>query len=308
MHSIVVFFGMLDIFVKLNRTKAAINEHAATSNNIEYYVDTLYLCACGLLRAMFIYQLFHNQNDFYKLLSKLQARNMVRLTHSNRTECATRAVCVLTILISMIIAITGLDTVHFYIVKTSGWSFRDVMLQHEYNIVNAFTKLRLWNENATDHILNSPLSNSSVWTPLEVLMGGIGISSSFCGLLLESAIRSLFLTTTVMLYITTRGMQLDEAAKVGNLNLAQTQTLFHKIVKRFETLMDVTKALNQIIGKLIPFLVSVDALAIIGMLNHVVDANWSSVSVHVFKLTQDIIAVYVTKAITSEVKLYAGYL
>lgn len=55
---------MMDVFVKLNYTKAVINVNAKKSNNIEYYVDTLYLTARGLIRGTFIYYLLKKGTAF----------------------------------------------------------------------------------------------------------------------------------------------------------------------------------------------------------------------------------------------------
>lgn len=294
---------MLDIFIKLNYTKAAINVNAQRRNNIEYYVDTIYVASRGLLRATFIYQLVQKKDAYANLLPKMQANDLVQKTHKNKIEWLTCTLCILSILISLLIAILGLDVVHFYILKTSGWSFEDVLLQHEYDIVSAFTKIRIWQENATDHILTLPLPHTGGWTPMGLILGGTGITLSFCAFLLDSAISDMFLATTVMLHTITKEMNLHEGMNVKNMNMAETQTTFREIVKRFDALMGVSEAVNGIVGGLIPFMISVDVLVIVSMLNQGLDGNWSSVLVNLLKLTKDVIGVYLAKTITDEVIL-----
>lgn len=223
------------------------------------------------------------------------------MTHKYKIEFLTGTLLILSFLMSLLIAIMGLDKVHFYILRTSGWSFQDVLLQQEHNLVSAFTRIRIWQENSTDHILTSPMPNTDGWTPLEVILGGTGIIISFCALLLDSAISDLLLATTVMLHSITKGMDLHEGTNVNNLNLAEMHTTFHKIVKRFEVLMDVSEAMNRVVGGLIPFLISVDVLVIVNMLNHGLDGNWSLVIVYILKLTKDLAAVYLALTITGEV-------
>lgn len=289
--------------MKLNSTKAAININAEKSNNIEYYVDWLYVASRGLLRGAFIFHLVQRKDAFSSLVSKMQITELVRLTHKKKIEYLTGTLCTLTILMSFFIAIKGLDKVHFYILKTSGWSFEDVFLQHEYDIVSAFTRIRLWKENATDHIMISPLPNTNSWTPMAVILGGTGIVMSFCALLLDFAISDIFLGTTVMLYSITREMDLREGRNVKNLNLAETQTTFKNIVDRFEVLTDLSEAMNELIGGLIQFLISVDVLLIVNMLNHGLDGNWSFVLVYALKLIKDLIGVHLAKTISNEVSI-----
>lgn len=287
--------------MKLNFTKAGINANVGKSNNIEFYVDLLHLFSRGLLWIVFMHNLICNKEAVCNLLSKLRSHILIPVTHTSQIECITGIICMLSIIGSFLTAIMGLDTVHFYIVKTSGWSFRDVVLQHEFNIINAFTKMRIWNQNVTEHVLKSPIANAGDWTPLEVILGGFGISSSFCALLLDSAVSDLLLSSSAMLYWIVKEMRLDEGCTKTNMNLAETQTTFKGIVKRFECVMDISEAMNEAVGGLVPFLISVNVLVVVSMLNLTLDNNWSAVSIHAFKLIKDSAAIYLANNIAAEV-------
>lgn len=73
---------------------------------------------------------------------------------------------------------------------------------------SAFTRFRKWDEAAQNHTLNTPITNSSEWTALNIILVVTGTVSSFCALLITNAISDILLSTTVMLVIVARKLQL----------------------------------------------------------------------------------------------------
>lgn len=294
---------MLDIFVKLNFTKAQININKRRSNNIAQYVAWLHVSSVGLLRIVFFYHITRNLSIFPKLLAKLQSTEFVTITHKSYINIAIKILCGTSLAASLLIAILGLDAVHYYIVKTEGWTFHDVALQRDENIVSAFSRLRFWYKNAENHTLNTPMGNQTYWTPMNIILGTVGISWSFCGLFLTSSINDIFLATTVMLAIATKNMHLDEG-EVGrdDMNLAETQALFNAVVKRFKKLAEISESMNEFVGRLIPFIAMMDALIIVSYVNESLEGNWSIVTCYSFGLVKDITAICFATSIAAEVR------
>lgn len=87
--------------MKLNKTKASINVNAKKSNNIEFYVDSIYLASPGVLRGTFIYLLVQKKDAFCSLLSKMQENELVWMTHKRKIAYFTGTLCTLSIIISL---------------------------------------------------------------------------------------------------------------------------------------------------------------------------------------------------------------
>lgn len=168
--------------------------------------------------------------------------------------------------------------------------------------LTAFTKLRQWNEHSKNHTLNIPVANASEWTPLTIILGGTGSISSFCSLLVDNAISDLLLLTTITIIIVAKKMKLDEGdTECPTMNLAETQALFNDMLNQFKILTEVSEAVNGIVDKLIPPLVAVDGLAIVSMINQVLNGNWSGVAAHGFVLLKDAVTIYAATTIKAEV-------
>lgn len=249
-----------------------------------------------------MYTMFRNEDGFTRLLSMMQKIELVQVTHKKYASTAVYILCGISLLASILIPVLGLDAVHFIILKQDGWSLLDVFLQREYVTVQAFTKLRAWNENGTSHMLNTGITNSSDWTPLTIMLGGIGTICAACTFLIDNAVIDLLLSTTIMLVVITKGMKLDEGNQhPATMNLAETETLFKDMIKRFKILTEISDCMNAVVGKLIPCLVLVNGLGIVSMVNQILNENWSDVFVYMFTLIKGGAAMYMAATITTEV-------
>lgn len=300
--AILLMLALLDVFVKLNTVKALINDNKFVSNNIVLYVDWLHLVSLAILRLTFMYGMAFKECNFANLLSKLQDGNVVSHTHKEYISPAVKLLCTVSLLICLFISVFGLDVIHYAIVKKEGWSMHDVFLQREYDTIMAFTRFREWDKNATRHVLNTPISNASDWTPLNIILGSTGIASSFCSLLLDNSVSDLVLITAIMLVIIAKGMRLGEGDQIcRNMNPAETNGIFNDLVKEFRILTELSECMNAIVGNLVPLLVAVDSLAIVAMLQNILSENYSGTFVYAFRLAKDGLAMYMATSVNVQV-------
>lgn len=126
--------------------------------------------------------------------------------------------------------------------------------------------------------------------------------SSFCSQFIENSISDMLLLTAIMLSIVTRNLKLEEGdLRRSRLSQTETQGLFRNMMKRFQSLTEISEAMNAVIGKLIPLLVSVDCPGVVSMINDLLNDNYTSCAVYAFRLVKDGLAIYIACTINAEV-------
>lgn len=96
-------------------------------------------------------------------------------------------------------------------------------------------------------------------------------------------------------------MKLDEGdQRSRNMIMAESQSLFNDLVKRFQTLTQLSECMNAVAGNLTPLLIAVDGLAVVAMINEILSENYSATFVYAFRLAKDGLALCMAYSINSE--------
>ncbi|ODM99327.1 hypothetical protein Ocin01_07361, partial [Orchesella cincta] len=198
-------------------------------NDREYYSEVGFALLTGIMRIVYVFNLWKHKHTCGKLVALLQSQRFAPLFHTPNAFKLATVVRGLSFLASYVVCGLGLNAIPTHVLITKPWDWRTLFLSHEYAFNSAFSSMSRVFTPPTRVFEQAPWPGK--WSSSTMPLGMLGIMLDFSSLVLNSCVQDMMLLSALCLLTAGEdgcaglAVLLDRYVDVSELSRSVNQTI-----------------------------------------------------------------------------------
>ncbi|CAL8124358.1 unnamed protein product [Orchesella dallaii] len=274
---------------------ATVKKRGVLLNDREYYSEMGFALFTGIMRIVYIHNLWRNKDIFNKLLKLLHSERFADLFHDQNAFKLVTLIRGLSFASSYVICGLGLNVVPTHVIKTKGWDWKTVLLSHEYGFNLTMNRV---NKIFTPSIRIQPeMPWPGTWSPLTMPLGILGMLMDYSSLVLNSCMQDMMMLSALGL------LKAINEFKV-KMDIPDMQV----VLDRYMDVSELSKQVNETIRGSVPATTIVGIIASAYGLHVVWQGDWAPAVVYVVFAVKLFFTFFIAVKISRKCKRFESWL